>query len=131
MIIVRISLKLKVSALVSAFDSLALIEGCLNDLLNQTIYRKDLLEIIVIDGGSSQTELKLVQYYQSKYRNIVSLPSQGKETLYSSWNRGISIAKGEFITNANTDDRHHESASKSFVKHLRKPRLRPSLRKPL
>ena len=92
----------------------------MNDLLNQTIYRKDLLEIIVIDGGSSQAELKLVQYYQSKYRNIVSLPSQGKETLYSSWNRGISVAKGEFITNANTDDRHHEKCIEILCETLEK-----------
>jgi hypothetical protein len=41
-----------------------------------------------------------------------------KETLYQSWNRGIKLAKGKYITNANTDDRHSKNCLEVLVRIL-------------
>ena len=99
-----------VSAIVSTYNSEEFIEGCLEDLVNQTIYKKGQLEIIVIDSQSQQNEKTIVEEYQSKYPNIVYQRTGERETLYAAWNRGIKLAKGKYITNANTDDRHKTDA---------------------
>ena len=106
--------KILVSAIVSTYNSEEFIEGCLEDLVNQTIYKKGQLEIIVIDSQSQQNEKTIVEEYQSKYPNIVFQRTNERETLYAAWNRGIKLAKGKYITNANTDDRHKTDALEVF-----------------
>ena len=106
------------TAIISCFNSEHLIKRCIDNLLNQTIFINGDLEIIVVDGGSSQKELNLIEPYQSRHENISFLESQGNESLYSSWNRGIRIAKGKYITNANTDDRHHKRCLELLVNRL-------------
>lgn len=38
------------------------------------------------------------------YPNILYTSTIQRETIYRAWNRGIAIARGKYITNANTDD---------------------------
>lgn len=98
--------KFKVSAIVSTFNSSIFIEGCIEDLIAQTIYKKNTLEIIVIDSASEQNEQEIINSYILKYKNIRYIRTENRESLYLAWNRAISIAQGQYITNANTDDRH-------------------------
>lgn len=91
-----------VSAIVSTYNSAKFFEGKINDLVNQTIFDKT--EIIVINSGSEEDEDELIQKFLEKYDNIKYLKTE-KETVYQTWNRGIKLSSGIFITNANTDDR--------------------------
>ncbi|MFL2913444.1 MAG: glycosyltransferase [Opitutales bacterium] len=97
-----------VSAIVSTYQSEEYITECLNDLVKQTLFKKNKLEIIVIDSASPESEGDIVKHYQVKYSNIKYLRTPYREGMYQSWNRGIQIAKGRFLTNANTDDRHEK-----------------------
>ncbi|MHC4572551.1 MAG: glycosyltransferase [Planctomycetota bacterium] len=97
-----------VSAIVSTYNSEKYIRGCLDDLERQTI--ADKLEIIVINSGSEQNEEAAVRQYQQKYDNIVYIKTEQREGIYSAWNRALKVARGQFITSANTDDRHREDA---------------------
>ncbi|NWF75664.1 MAG: glycosyltransferase [Nitrospirae bacterium] len=101
--------KIKVSAIVSTYNSERFMHGCLEDLVNQTLYQKGELEIVVIDSGSQQNEKNIVDQFRKRFKNIVYLRTK-RETIYASWNRGIKIASGKYITNANTDDRHRSDA---------------------
>ncbi len=101
--------RIKVSAIVSTYNSERFMNGCLEDLVNQTLYKKNELEIIVVDSGSQQNEKGIVDEFKKHYDNIVYIRTK-RETIYSSWNRGIKIASGLYITNANTDDRHRRDA---------------------
>ena len=94
----------RVSAIVSVYNAERFIDGCLEDLENQTL--ADDMEIIVIDSGSQQNEEEIVSSYQDRYDNIRYVKTRQRETVYQAWNRAIAIAKGEYITNANADDRH-------------------------
>ncbi len=96
---------MKVSAIVSTYNSEEFIRGCLDDLLNQTLYKKGELEIIVINSGSQQNEAVIVEEYIEKYPRIKNFITE-RETLYAAWNRGVKLASGIYVTNANTDDRH-------------------------
>jgi glycosyltransferase involved in cell wall biosynthesis len=100
----------KVSAIVSTYNAERLIRGCLEDLVNQTLYQKGELEIIVVDSGSEQNEKTVVGEFQQKHRGIHCLKTKRRETVYAAWNRGIRASSGRYITNANTDDRHRKDA---------------------
>ena len=97
-----------VSAIVSTYNSERFIRGCIEDLESQTI--ADQLEIIVIDSASPQNEGAIVHELQERYGNIRYLRTDQRETVYAAWNHGISLARGRYITNANTDDRHRSDA---------------------
>ena len=97
---------MKVSAIVSTFNTASYLEGCLEDLINQTLYKKGELEIIVIDSGSLQHEKEVVKVFQKKGHRIRYFRTEKRESLYAAWNHGIGLSEGKYLTNANTDDRH-------------------------
>jgi glycosyltransferase involved in cell wall biosynthesis len=101
---------IKVSAIVSLYNAMEFVEGCLEDLVQQTLFKSGELEIVVIDSNSPQDEKSVVERYQAQYPNIVYHRTAERETLYQAWNRGIELAQGAYITNANSDDRHHANA---------------------
>ena len=109
-----------ISAIVSTYNSEKFIEGCLNDLINQSIYKKGQLEIVVVDSASLENEKAIVEDFQSKYANIIYQRTTERESLYAAWNRGIKLARGKYITNANTDDRHCEDALEIMAGYLEK-----------
>ena len=98
----------RVSAIVSAYNSERFIAHCLEDLLSQTI--ADQIEIIVVDSGSQENEAAVVRKFQKEFKIIKYIKSEQRESVYAAWNRGIKIASGQYITNANTDDRHAPNA---------------------
>jgi glycosyltransferase involved in cell wall biosynthesis len=97
-----------VSVLVSTYDAEQYIEGCLRDLLSQTIAPQ--LEIIIIDSSSPGNEKEIIQRYQQRFQNIIYERTSQRESLYKAWNRALQIANAPFVTNANTDDRHRVDA---------------------
>lgn len=105
-----------VSAIVSTYNSERFLRGCLEDLEHQTI--TDRLEIIVVNSGSQQNEETIVKEFQQKYDNIVYIRTEQREGIYTAWNRAVRVARGQFITNANTDDRHREDALEIMAKTL-------------
>jgi len=106
-----------VSAIVSTYNAERFLRGKLEDLEAQTI--AGTLEIIVIDSGSKQDERRIVAEFQKRYGNIRYLRTEKRETVYQAWNRGIKMATGEFVTNANTDDRLRSDCYETLVRALR------------
>jgi len=98
----------RISAIVSTFNAGRFIEGCLADLEGQTI--ADKIEIIVVDSASEQAEGAIVRRWQERCANIRYTRTDSRETVYAAWNRGIRMARGIYITNANADDRHRVTA---------------------
>lgn len=105
-----------VSAIVSTYNSAEFIRGCIEDLERQTI--ADRLEIIVVDSASPQDEGAIIRELQGRYTNIRYLRTEQRETVYAAWNRAIGMARGCYITNANTDDRHRRDAFELMVRVL-------------
>lgn len=101
----------RVSAIVSTYAAEAVIEGCLVDLTAQTLFARGELEILVIDSASPQDEGRVVGRYVQRYpERIRYLRSPQREGVYMAWNRGAAMARGTYLTNANTDDRHRADA---------------------
>ena len=107
----------KVSAIVSTYNSEQFFKGCIEDLLAQTLWKKGELEIVIINAGSKQNEAYYLKEYIRQGIPLTIITSL-REPLYTSWNRGIKIAKGGYITNANTDDRHTPDAYEMLAETL-------------
>lgn len=107
----------KVSAIVSTYNSEQFLRGCLDDLLAQTLYQQGELEIIIVNAGSKQHEHRIIRDYLAQGVPLVVITSL-REPLYSSWNRAIQIATGEYLTSANTDDRHRPDALETLARAL-------------
>ncbi len=99
-----------VTAVVSAYRSERFLAGRMENLLGQTLYSQGRLEIVVIDACSPEREGEVVRTYLEKYPNISYLRTDARESVYASWNRGFSMARGAYVINANTDDRFAEDA---------------------
>ncbi len=91
-----------ISVIISTYNSERFIERKILDLLQQSVI--DQIEIIIVNSGSEQNEESIVKKYCEMYNNIRYIKTNNRETIYKAWNRGIRIAKGKYITNANTDD---------------------------
>lgn len=105
-----------VSAIVSLYAAERFIVGCLEDLTAQTLGQA--LEIIVVDACSPQNERAVVARYAERFPNIVFVRAPEREGVYASWNRGIALARGRFVTNANADDRHRSDALEVMARAL-------------
>ena len=105
-----------VTAIVSTYSSEIYMQGCLDNLLRQTLGQQ--LEIIVIDSGSPEEEGRIVREYQRNHSNIRYIRTEKRETVYEAWNRGVNAARGKYVVNANTDDGHRKDAFESLAQCL-------------
>ncbi len=113
--IIEVTEQILVSAIVSAYNSAKLLPACLEDLAAQTLGNK--LEVIVVDSGSEQDEGRIVESFRHRIPNLHYIRS-AREPLYAAWNRGVNLARGKYITNANTDDSHTFNALEILAKKL-------------
>ncbi len=91
------------SVVVSTYNSEEFIQGRLENLIEQTVFTDS--EVIIVNSGSEQNEERIIKEYQKYFSNIHYIVTPERETIYKAWNRAIGIARGKYITNANTDDR--------------------------
>jgi len=107
-----------ISAILSYYNAKSFINSCIEDLLIQTIHLSGKLQIIIIDSGSNENEGEILRGFQNNYSGIKYIRTDKRESLYKAWNRGLEVASGEYITNANTDDRHHFECLERLVNKL-------------
>ncbi len=101
---------IRVTAIVSTYASQRFMHGCLEDLVGQTLFAKGAMEILVIDACSPEDEGSIVAAFAAKHPNIRYVRTPEREPLYASWNRAAGIAAGQYMVNANTDDRRRADA---------------------
>jgi len=108
-----------VSAIVSTYNAEHFMRGCLEDLTAQTLFVKGRMEIVVIDSASSQNEAAMVREFMACHgKKITYIRTDTRESIYQAWNRAIRAARGHYITNANTDDRHRSDALEIMAQEL-------------
>ena len=105
----------KISIITSLYKGGDFIKGFLDDIVGQTIF-EDKCELIIIDANSPDKEKDTILEYQKKYPNVVYARLESDPGIYACWNTAIEMSGGEFITNANVDDRKN---IKSLEIHLK------------
>lgn len=88
------------------------LEATIKSVLGQSF--KD-YEYIIIDGGSSDKSIKIIKKYQKKINYWVSEKDQG---IYDAFNKGMSLARGEYIGIINSDDIYTKNSLKIISKYI-------------
>lgn len=81
-------------------------ENVLNDTIQSIVtqtYRN--VEYIIVDGGSTDGTMHIVNRYRPMISIVVSEPDNG---LYDAMNKGIALATGDYICFLNAGDAFHE-----------------------
>ncbi|MDD5333373.1 MAG: glycosyltransferase [Rhodoferax sp.] len=89
-----------VSVLLPVFNAERYVEAALQSILNQTFGN---FECIVIDDGSTDATLRILEQFQQKDERVV-LVSRENKGLVDTLNEGIKIARGEWIARMDADD---------------------------
>lgn len=66
----------------------------------------DLFEHIIVDGASTDNTVDLVRRLSRRLPNIISEPDDG---LYDAMNKGLTMARGEYVIFLNAGDRFHSA----------------------
>jgi len=108
----------KISIITSVYDGDEYIEGFLEDITNQTIF-KEKCELIMINANSPGNEEETILKYQKMYpNNIIYEKLDSDPGIYGVWNKAIEISSGDFLTNANLDDRKAANSLERHAKEL-------------
>lgn len=91
----------KVSIIIPVYNVEAYLPKCLDSVANQTL--KD-IEIICIDDCSTDSSYQILQEYAAKDERFIVLKQETNKNQGAARNRGIKIAKGEFIGFIDSDD---------------------------
>ena len=91
----------KVSIIVPVYNSGKYLKTCLDSLVNQTL--KD-IEIIAVDDCSTDNSILILMDYAKKYHNIKVYHNRENLGQGASRNRGLDIARGEYICFVDSDD---------------------------
>ena len=89
---------MKISIITVTFNSSSVINNCLDSVKAQ---KYDNIEHIIIDGGSTDGTLLLLESKREQLAALVSEPDKG---IYDAMNKGIKIATGDIIGFLNSDD---------------------------
>lgn len=90
----------QVSVIVPVYNVENYLEECLSSIVNQTL--KD-IEIICINDGSTDGSLEILNEYAKK-DNRITIISQENQGHAVATNRGISMARGEYLYLMDSDD---------------------------
>lgn len=93
---------INISIITVCFNSAQTIAKTLESVLSQDF---DGLEYVIVDGGSTDGTLEIIDRYKSRYAEstfkVISEPDEG---IYDAMNKGISLARGKLIGIINSDD---------------------------
>ncbi|MEY8705778.1 glycosyltransferase [Bacteroides faecichinchillae] len=93
---------MKLSIIIPVFNVELYLHKCLLSCLEQDLECGD-YEIIIVDDGSTDSSLLIAQEFTEKYSNI-KVYSQENSGQSVARNRGLSLAKGEYVWYVDPDD---------------------------
>ncbi|MDQ1238384.1 MAG: hypothetical protein QG577_569, partial [Thermodesulfobacteriota bacterium] len=88
----------KVTVLMSVFNGIEYLERAVESILNQSF--RD-FEFVIINDGSTQPVIPVIERYSDARVVLINQENKG---LTSSLNRGLSLARGDYIARMDSDD---------------------------
>lgn len=100
---------IKISVVVPVLNNSVGLTKCLDSIFNQHVNG---LEVIVIDGGSTDGTIEVINQYSAQ----ISYWESGKDSgITDAFNRGIRISKGDLIVILNSDDFWEKGTLKNVI----------------
>jgi len=95
----------KISIIVSLYNAANKLKFFLNNLQRQTMVINGTAEIILVDSGSPANEREVfLKLIDSLKIEVLYVRTKSRETIQKAWNRGIQLAKGEYLTFLGVDE---------------------------
>lgn len=92
----------KISIITVVYNAESLIERTIKSVSEQSFKN---IEFVIIDGGSTDNTLSVIQ----KYKNVIHcLISEKDKGIYDAMNKGLRLAKGEYVLFLNAGDELYE-----------------------
>ena len=85
------------TVIVATYNCESTLADCLNSIVSQTVKS----ELIVIDGGSTDSTNSIIKNYEDNLSYYISEKDQG---VYDAWNKALKKATGEWIIFLGSDD---------------------------
>lgn len=104
----------KFSVITVTYNAQAVLEDTIQSVISQTYH---LIEYIIVDGGSRDGTLAIVDKYKDRIACLVSEPDKG---LYDAMNKGIRLATGDYLCFLNAGDSFHEDDTLQQMVHTLK-----------
>lgn len=89
------------SVIVPVYNRENFLPRCLESLVKQTM---ESIEILVVDDGSTDASLSIIEQFQEKYPGKIRLFCQEHEGVSAARNRGMKESAGLYITFVDSDD---------------------------
>lgn len=90
-----------VTVIMPVYNAERYMQQSIESIIAQT-YQK--WELLIVDDGSTDSSVQIMQEYCSRDRRIQMILSTGNEGVASARNKGIQAAKGEYIAFLDSDD---------------------------
>ena len=100
---------MKISIITAVLNRRDTLSSCIESVLDQDYPN---VEHIIIDGGSTDGTLEIIEQYNTKIARYISEPDNG---LYDAMNKGIRQATGDVIGILNSDDYYTDEGVLSVV----------------
>jgi glycosyltransferase involved in cell wall biosynthesis len=98
-----------ISIIVATYNSGNVLKDCIESVINQA-YKQ--YELIIIDGGSTDSTLQIIDDYKEFITHWVHEKDKG---IYDAWNKGVKISAGDWITFIGSDDTLYPTALADYV----------------
>jgi glycosyltransferase involved in cell wall biosynthesis len=92
----------RISVLTSLYNCESFLQGYFEAL--SKIEGKEQIEILLLHNAPTQNELDIINQYLPMMDFVKHIIIPEREGLYKTWNRGIQLSEGEYITVWNVDD---------------------------
>ena len=99
----------KITVVIATFNCGSIIKNVLDSYICQSYSNK---ELIIIDGGSCEDTIKVIEEYQDYVSFFISEPDRG---VYDAINKGLAHASGDFLIVMGSDDHFISSSVLSDV----------------
>ncbi|MDN3475544.1 glycosyltransferase family 2 protein [Pseudoalteromonas sp. APC 3355] len=110
----------KISVILCVYNGEKYIIDCLESISQQTY---DDYEVIIINDGSSDKTLHLIESYYANKSESVTVVNQSNQGLTKSLNIAISISKGEYIARVDADDICHKFRFEKSIQFIESKKL--------
>ncbi|RLD27264.1 MAG: glycosyltransferase [Bacteroidetes bacterium] len=111
---------MKFTIITATFNSEKTIARTLDSLLYQTYLN---FEYIVVDGKSLDNTMEIIKSYENKFKDK-GIPyqwiSEKDSGIYDAWNKGLALAKGNWISFLGSDDYYVNNAIEAYNELLSK-----------
>lgn len=111
----------KFSIITVTYNAEKVLEDTIQSVITQS-YKN--VEYIIVDGGSKDGTLGIIEKYRQHIAHLVSEPDKG---LYDAMNKGIRLATGDYLCFLNAGDELHEDDTLFLMVHSIKGNTLPDV----